>query len=1214
MTTFVFTQALDAINSKKNSLISKFNSSPIGQLVNYAKDQTTWKKDKISGKLSEISLQTSTYNKIIPIVYGTNKLAGNIIWLGEVREVRNDNTTTLRIGKGQKIKQTSIDYFYFLSFAIAICKGEISELKNVWADTTLLDMNRYLHRFYPGTSTQMPDSLIEALGGVGKVSAYRDICYIVFENFPLSEFNNRIPNFLFEVTRKNEIDADDPNSLENCIKGINLAPSSGEYTFSTALQYKAGEQFAPDVIDTVDGIWYKLNGNNNSKIADGLLSLNQAIKEFKNCVWFAPQIAFFGDNLDIANCSVRPRVTFNYFQTGYPIFTKPDRYTVGSKWHRYNTPMLGTNPDGIFRFLGGTGSDSSILDFFKTLKNNNKRTVFHPKLLMDISGTPSSKLLKGDSSAIEAFFNKTDGYNEFIIHYANLLRGYVDVFLIGSELIGLTSIKDNTNNFPAVNELIELASQVRNILGSGVKISYAASYSEYHNIEQWYALDKLWSSNFIDFVGVNAYFPLTNLSQDDITKDIVKNGWKSGEGYDYVTVDGKQINIESKYAYKNIEYWWNNSHINPDGTATGWKPRMKKIWFTEYGFCSVDGATNEPYKNAGDFPKYSLGSSDFFAQRIAIEATEELFKNSEYVENRIVCYWDARPYPFYPNRTDIWVDGALWKYDYSLNGKIGISNANILIYQLFRDANIDTELIENIEVDEFVDGFVVNNSISVRDALYILQKVYFFDCIENNGKISFISNKKSNRNNKAITEVYDDELISEDKSGTKKFITTTNLSNNDLPKKLNLIFLDKNNDYDTTSVYSERNCIDSNKSDIETIPVVLDSEKARNIAEISLYSSWIERTTFNFVLPIKYLYLNGSDLIKLYANKNELILKIKNVELENNLVKVEATQFDSTIYKYIDNKPLNPNLEIISEVGETYLKILEIPAINQEMLNKICVFLVINGEFLNWNGANVYFSDDYSKTYKTIEEARNNSLLGHVINKPENARPYYFDIKNKLKISFHGGVDTEKFKNITDLELYNGENKALYGNEIIQFKNIALENDGSYSVSGLLRGLYGTENEIENHKTGDIFIILDTDIITQEFSYDKINFSYFYKAVSFENDIIDAKAQLYTLSAKNLKPLPPCHLKVKCIDKKIFIKWEERGRGYTNWIDNTDYISIENNGKFNVEIITDDKIIDSFSTTDKYLEYIVDDIVPIKIRVCQENKLFGKGEWSKINV
>ena len=95
MTTFIFTQALNTINSRKNSVLNKFYSSPFGQLLEYTKNETIQKKDKITGKLSEISIQTSTYNKIIPVVYGTNKLAGNVIWLSEVKEVSNDNTITI---------------------------------------------------------------------------------------------------------------------------------------------------------------------------------------------------------------------------------------------------------------------------------------------------------------------------------------------------------------------------------------------------------------------------------------------------------------------------------------------------------------------------------------------------------------------------------------------------------------------------------------------------------------------------------------------------------------------------------------------------------------------------------------------------------------------------------------------------------------------------------------------------------------------------------------------------------------------------------------------------------------------------------------------------------------------------------------------------------------------------------------------------------------
>jgi hypothetical protein len=1192
-----------------------YKNSIIGQYVNYETNKTKWKKDKISGKLSEISLQTSTYNKIIPLMYGTNKLAGNIIWLGEVKEVVNNNTTTLKIGKGQKINQTSINYLYYLSFAVAICRGEVKELKNVWADTKLLDLTTYSHRFYSGTDTQQPDSLIEVIEGAGRVSAYRDICYVVFENFPLSEFNNRLPNFLFEIVKQNEIElnSDGENSLENCIKGINIIPSCGEFSLNTTTQYKAGEQFIESIVEWVSGIWYPLNENNNSKISDALLSLNNLLTELPNCEWFSPHIAFFGDSLNILDCTLKPRVSFNFFYTNYPIYTRPDKYNIGTKWDRYNTPLLSKDSTGKFRFQGGTSSDNSVLSFYGELKNRGKKTVFRPEILIDIENTPSKKLLSGNIGNVHDFFIKNNGYNEFILHYASLLKDYVDVFLIGSEMIGLTSLQNTDDySFPAVDELINLAEQVRNIVGNSVKISYAAGYREYHNFNGWYNLDKLWMSEYIDFIGINAYFPLTNLPQNDITKEIIKSGWFSGEGFDYSTINGNRVEIDDKYAYKNMEYWWKNVHINPDGVQTLWIPESKKMWFTEYGFCSVDGTTNEPYRNAGDFPVYSNGNVDFFAQRMAIEATEEAFVDSDFIENKLLYCWDARPYPFFPNKIDLWNDCEIWKYGHWLNGKTRISNANVLIYQLFRDAGLDTNIIDKIEIDEFVDGFVINNSLSVRDALYILQKVYYFDCVEENSKISFISNKSSIRDGKNIVNIYEEDLVATKRDGKNAYIDVSVTSGNNLPKRLDLIFIDKNNDYDTTSVYAERSGVESDKNEVETLPVVLDEEKARNIAEISLYLSWLEKTVFNFILPLKYLYLTVSDLIRLHLDDKSYVLKIGTITLENNTLRVRATQFDNTIYNYVKDISLNPNIEILLNAGMTNLKIIELPAMNQNMLDKIHLFFIITNELPGWKGANIYFSGNNGRTYEILSGVREISMVGSVSNVPKPAKPYYFDNQNKLKVFFYGKIDTDLLENIGDLELLNGANTALYGNEIIQFSSIVLNDDGSYTVGRLLRGLYDTEDEINNHSSDDIFVFLNKNIFTWEFDHDKINFCYNYKAVSFDKDMADAQNIKYTINGRNLKPFAPCHLTYKIIDDgNLLLTWEEKGRGYSNWLSNVDYVSGEKYTKYCLEIETNGIIKTIYTEERNYILEVENGELPNKIRMCMVNELYGRGKWRK---
>src|SRR5690606_8982033 len=101
-----------------------------------------------------------------------------------------------------------------------------------------------------------------------------------------------------------------------------------------------------------------------------------------------------------------------------------------------------------------------------------------------------------------------------------------------------TKVKDGGDNFPAVEALVDLAADVKDIVGSGVKVSYAADWSEYHHADGgWYNLDPLWASPDIDFIGIDAYFPLTDEPQAGITYEKIIDGWTSGEGYDWYYSD-----------------------------------------------------------------------------------------------------------------------------------------------------------------------------------------------------------------------------------------------------------------------------------------------------------------------------------------------------------------------------------------------------------------------------------------------------------------------------------------------------------------------------------------------------------------------------------------------------------------------------------------------------------------------------------------------------
>jgi hypothetical protein len=181
-------------------------------------------------RLSDLKVQTSHVGTMIPVVYGTYRIAGNIIWATDIIERSSTATQTQHLGGGGKgghhhhhhdtvITQTTTTYTYFANFALGLCQGTILGIRRIWADGTLIYntsstattptiMGSLLRakqiRLYTGTDDQLPDPLIEAHVGAGSVPAFRGLAYLVFEDFALAEFANRLPNITVEVVHVGE--------------------------------------------------------------------------------------------------------------------------------------------------------------------------------------------------------------------------------------------------------------------------------------------------------------------------------------------------------------------------------------------------------------------------------------------------------------------------------------------------------------------------------------------------------------------------------------------------------------------------------------------------------------------------------------------------------------------------------------------------------------------------------------------------------------------------------------------------------------------------------------------------------------------------------------------------------------------------------------------------------------------------------------------------
>jgi hypothetical protein len=163
-------------------------------------------------RLDDLKVQASAYGMTLPIMFGVVRAAGNMIWSTQIVEHRHEHTEEVG-GKGKPSQDvTTVTYTYTVSCAVSICEGEIIGVRKIWGNKELFyniaddidfatnqaaqALNPHI-RVYLGTEDQEPDPLIVATEG--DAPGYRGTAYVVFENLPLEQFFNRIPNFEFEV-------------------------------------------------------------------------------------------------------------------------------------------------------------------------------------------------------------------------------------------------------------------------------------------------------------------------------------------------------------------------------------------------------------------------------------------------------------------------------------------------------------------------------------------------------------------------------------------------------------------------------------------------------------------------------------------------------------------------------------------------------------------------------------------------------------------------------------------------------------------------------------------------------------------------------------------------------------------------------------------------------------------------------------------------------
>ncbi len=200
MATLVLSAVGNAVGGPVGAAIGAF----VGSKIDRAVFTPGGARSHEGPRLADLAVQASSLGAPIPVVFGSARIAGNVLWSTGLVEKRSE-TRQSSGGKGGKPSTTSVTFSYSVSLAVGLSARVIRHIRRIWADGKLLRdsdgnwLSPATIRVYPGEEIQNPDPLIEAHEGFGNTPAFRGLAYVVLENLELAEFANRVPNLSFEV-------------------------------------------------------------------------------------------------------------------------------------------------------------------------------------------------------------------------------------------------------------------------------------------------------------------------------------------------------------------------------------------------------------------------------------------------------------------------------------------------------------------------------------------------------------------------------------------------------------------------------------------------------------------------------------------------------------------------------------------------------------------------------------------------------------------------------------------------------------------------------------------------------------------------------------------------------------------------------------------------------------------------------------------------------
>lgn len=542
-------------------------------------------------------------------------------------------------------------------------------------------------------------------------------------------------------------------------------------------------------------------------------------------------------------------------------------------------------------------------------------------------------------------------------------------------------------------------------------------------------------------------------------------------------------------------------------------------------------------------------------------------------------------------------DFFIWGYAPSVN-KFEVyycgfkpSNQQIELSDIVESEMLQSGLIAAPDVDvsdltEDVRGYRITQLGAIRSAIEPLRSAWPFDVVQAGYQIEC-----KRRGGSSVVTIpaskLDCRAIGTDQGPQ---LSISREMESQLPRRLQLKYLDTTREYDTGEQSAERINVESVSTTVADLPIVFTPDEAAQKAEILLYLYWMDRRDITFKLPPEYLALEPSDIVTIVTDDASYILRIVGITYTHDgRLECRAKFHDAATYTSDATGDSGSSTgTTVGLTGPTYYELLDIPTVIEDQ-NVPSFVAVASGVTSGWPGGIIFRSADNGQTWEDLQAFDGECTFGYARNALNPAPPSFIDARNVLTVDMING----DLESITELAMLNGGNLFAYGVngrwEIISARTVTLNADGSYSLRDMLRGRYGTEWAAGLHVSGDVLVLLnDTDNALVGADSAQIGLPRLYRGITAGRSIDSDSNRQFTYNAVNLEPLSPVYVRGNrhpvTSDWSLF--WIRRTRIGGEWRNLVDASLGESTEAYEIDILNGSgQVVRTLTATNPTVQY-----------------------------